>query len=113
MKDYNEELWKFFDMLMNGENFSLSRFGDGELTIIEGKREFDMIKGGNETEFAYYPGSEKGEISRTLLKESFESTLPNYFKGIPINIIKNKQFTSLWVFFTSCRVFSLQFRPVV
>ncbi len=46
MKDYTEELWKFFDMLMNDENFALSRFGDGELTVIEGKKEFDKVKGG-------------------------------------------------------------------
>jgi hypothetical protein len=83
MKDYAEELWKFFDMLMNNENFALSRFGDGELTVIEGEKDFDMLKVGKDTEFAYHQGSEKGEISRTLLKESYESTLPNYFKGIP------------------------------
>jgi hypothetical protein len=40
MKDYTEELWKFFDMLMNNEQFALSRFGDGELTVIEGKKDF-------------------------------------------------------------------------
>ena len=56
MKDYTEELWKFFDMLMNNENFALSRFGDGELTVIEGEKDFDMLKVGKDTEFAYHQG---------------------------------------------------------
>lgn len=82
MRDFNEELWKFMEMLDAGENFALNRFGDGELTAIN-RKDFDMVGVGKVNEFSYFKDSEKYNYSRNLLEDSFYNKQPNYFKGIP------------------------------
>jgi hypothetical protein len=82
MNKFTEELWMFFEKLSNKENFALSRFGDGELTVINAE-DFDMIGVGKEDEFSYFNNDNKYEASRNLLDKSFTSNMVGYYKGIP------------------------------
>lgn len=73
-----------FDIFLNyinrGTNFSLTRFGDGEMMIINGTK-LDLLKKGA-GEFAYIPNNVRCESSRKLLTESFTYKDPTYFVGI-------------------------------
>jgi len=85
MNNFNEELWMFLEKISNGEHFALSRFGDGELTVIN-KKEFDVKynwSGTTDKEFSYKINNSKYEFSRKLLEESYLSDLDGYYKGIP------------------------------
>jgi hypothetical protein len=81
MNNFNEELWKFFDMVVEGENFCLTRFGDGELSIINGNN-FDVLSE-NSTEFDYFSEKEEYLTSKQMLQDSFSNNKKGYYKGIP------------------------------
>lgn len=79
MKKFNEEMWLFFERLMNGENFAFSRYGDGELSIINGLD----FKPFSANEFEFVDSDKRYDLSKQLLKESFYNSTEGYFKGIP------------------------------
>ena len=37
MKLFHEEIVKFYEKLKNGENFSIARYGDGEMIAMRGE----------------------------------------------------------------------------
>ena len=77
MKIFDEEIEKFYSMLISGEHFSLARFGDGEMialrkeTIASGYGEWQT--NGPEPQY---------EVARSLLEKSFTYVHPNYYVGI-------------------------------
>lgn len=70
----------FINKLNNKENFTLSRWGDGELMILEGK-DIDLTKKGN-GEFRYINGDDECEIARSILKKSYTYSDDAYYIGI-------------------------------
>ena len=77
MKDFNLEIQKFYAKLDSGVNFSVARYGDGEMIALRG----DTIASGvgewntNGTDPRY-------EIARRLLYESLTFKDPNYYVGV-------------------------------
>lgn len=80
MKKFEDDFYKFLKKIKNNENFSLSRFGDGELSIIE-KNNINLLSKGI-GEFSYNNSDKKFSKSRELLKESFQYKENNYYVGI-------------------------------
>jgi len=80
MKTFEGDFNIFLNKIKNDDPFSITRFGDGELSIIEGKY-LNLLNKGN-GEFAYDPNDKKYDISRELLTESFTYLEKNYFVGI-------------------------------
>ena len=77
MKTFEGDFNIFLNKIKNDDPFSITRFGDGELSIIEGKY-LNLLNKGN-GEFAYDPNDKKYDISRELLTESFTYLEKNYF----------------------------------
>ncbi|SET41303.1 hypothetical protein [Thalassotalea agarivorans] len=75
-RSFREELYFFTDKLLNHENFSVIRVGDGEMKIVKG----ETIK---TSRFFYNPGDEKHERNRIILNKSLTFDNPNYFVGVP------------------------------
>ena len=77
MKLFSEEIAKFHNKLINKENFSLARFGDGEMMAMRG----DTIASGygewntNGAESAY-------SDARYALTTAFQGNTPGYYTGI-------------------------------
>jgi len=80
MKTFDGDFTKFLNMIKSGEHFSLSRWGDGELMILEGKA-IDIRSKGN-GEFRYDPNIEDYGKFRDKLIDSFEYKDDNYYIGI-------------------------------
>ena len=77
MKLFNDEIKKFYTMLYARENFSVARYGDGEMLALRGVR---ITSGAGEW---VTNGSDlRYEIARRLLYESFTFKDPNYYVGI-------------------------------
>jgi hypothetical protein len=79
-KTFCGDFYKFLNKIKNKENFAVSRFGDGELFIIEGN-DIDLLNKGA-GEFAYKSNDVRYETSRNLLSDSFTSVLSEYYIGI-------------------------------
>ncbi|MEI6972608.1 MAG: hypothetical protein WCL44_13960 [bacterium] len=79
-KNFHGELDRFNTMLQSGENFALVRFGDGEMTVINGDP-IDLSKKCN-GEHRYIPGEAKHEEQRERLKYSLRYQAANYYVGI-------------------------------
>ncbi len=75
-QSFNEELFFFTDKILSRENFSIVRFGDGEMKIVKG----ESIK---TSRFFYTPGNEKHEYNRDILCKSLSYNSPQYFVGFP------------------------------
>jgi hypothetical protein len=73
MKYFNDEIKKILDKLKKRQNFSFSKFADGEWAMIKGHQL-------NNSEFEYLP--DKDEIYRQKLIESFIYKDDGYFVGI-------------------------------
>jgi hypothetical protein len=73
---FNDELFFFTDKILSHENFSIVRFGDGEMKIVKG----ESIK---TSRFFYTPGDEKHEYNRDILCKSLSYNSPQYFVGFP------------------------------
>ena len=77
MKLFHEEIVKFYEKLKNGENFSIARYGDGEMIAMRG----ETISSGygewntNGTDPRY-------SIARDYLATSFKFKDPGYYVGI-------------------------------
>ena len=80
MKEFGLDFKKFLNKIKNKENFAITRFGDGELSIIEGNSLNLLNKGAGE--FAYDATNNKYSKSRDLLEESFKYRDKSYFVGV-------------------------------
>jgi len=80
MKTFEGDFNKFLNKIKNNENFSLSRWGDGELTILEDKH-IDIRSKGN-GEFRYDPNLIEYKVMKNDLDESFSFRDDNYYIGI-------------------------------
>jgi glycosyltransferase involved in cell wall biosynthesis len=80
-KDFKGELTLLNNKIINNENFSLVRFGDGEMEIINGQA-IDLSKKCN-GEHKYSPGNEKDEFYREILERSLLYKNEQYFVGLP------------------------------
>lgn len=80
MKTFGGDFSKFLEKIKAGEYFSLSRWGDGELFIIEGKA-IDIRWKGN-GEFRYDPNLSQYDEMRKKLIESYTYKHENYYIGI-------------------------------
>ena len=80
MKDFKEDFFKFKNKIDNNINFSLVRFGDGELMLIE-KENLNLMKKGV-GEFKYDNSEIIYEKSRQLLEYSLKFKSDEYYVGI-------------------------------
>lgn len=80
MKTFDGDFTKFLTKIKSGEHFSLSRWGDGELTILEGKH-IDIRSKGN-GEFRYDPNLTDYIGVRDKLILSYKNRDDNYYIGI-------------------------------
>ena len=74
------EFDKVIDKLENKENFAISRFGDGEMTIIR-NQPIDLSK--SKGEFNFDPSNEMHQSFRGMLRDSLADNMENYLKGVP------------------------------
>lgn len=79
-KQFHQELNYFIRRIENRNNFSLVRFGDGEMMIIEGQG-IDL-SGKYNGEHKYVPGDAQQEQQRSLLAQSLAYRDADYFVGI-------------------------------
>jgi hypothetical protein len=79
-KTFYGDFLKFLDKIKNQEFFSLSRWGDGELSILEGNN-IDLLNKGN-GEFKYDKDIPKYEFYRKKLLDSYKFKDDNYYIGI-------------------------------
>jgi hypothetical protein len=77
MKSFQNELKFFHDLLVNRENFSIARFGDGEMIAMRGQ----TISSGC-GEWNTNGPEPQYELARYLLKQSFNYIDPGYYVGI-------------------------------
>src|SRR5690606_16569489 len=80
MKTFDGDFTKFLNKIKSGEHFSLSRWGDGELTILEGKH-IDIRSKGN-GEFRYDPNLPEYELVRQKLMDAYVYKDDSYYIGI-------------------------------
>jgi len=80
VKTFAGALEQFNDKLKSGVPFSLVRFGDGEMKIIQGEL-IDLSSKYN-GEHKYVPGQPDGEEQRVLLSESLHFRHEQYYVGI-------------------------------
>lgn len=74
-KNFRLDLISFHKKLQNGENFSLSKFADGEWAVI-------CNHAINNKEFWFDPSSSKDQEKRSSLIDSFQYRHSNYYVGI-------------------------------
>lgn len=80
MKTFDGDFDKFLNKIKSGEHFSLSRWGDGELMILEGKH-IDIRTKGN-GEFRYDPNIDSYTGVRNKLINSYVNKDNEYYIGI-------------------------------
>jgi hypothetical protein len=80
MKTFDGDFTKFLNKIKSGEHFSLSRWGDGELMILEGKH-IDIRSKGN-GEFRYDPNLSDYVGVKSKLEISYCNRDDNYYIGI-------------------------------
>lgn len=79
-RDFHKELYFFLNKIKNGENFSLTRWGDGELTILEGG--FIDLRDVKNGEFRYDPKLDIYKESKELLNSAYTYQDPEYYVGV-------------------------------
>lgn len=79
-KDFHQELVFFNQLLADSGNFSLVRFGDGEMVIVNGQG-IDLSSKYN-GEHRYEPGNAEHEAMRARLIDSLHYVNQRYFVGI-------------------------------
>lgn len=79
-RDFNNELIHFLEKIKKREHFSLSRWGDGELMILE--NQFIDLRNVKNGEFCYDPSEKKYEKSRDLLNRAYTYRDSGYYVGI-------------------------------
>ncbi|MCK9416548.1 hypothetical protein M0Q97_07825 [Candidatus Dojkabacteria bacterium] len=80
MKTFDGDFDKFLNKIKNNENFSLSRWGDGELMILEEK--FIDIRTKGSGEFRYDPKLSQYEMMRKKIVNSYIYKDTNYYIGV-------------------------------
>lgn len=80
MKEFKNDFYLFLDKIKNNEYFSFSRWGDGELMILEGKN-IDIRNKGN-GEFRYDSNLKQYNNLRNELLESYQYKDNNYYIGV-------------------------------
>lgn len=75
MKTFRTDLENFQQKLLNKENFSFSKYADGEWAVIKNKSI-------DNKEFWFNPDNEKDQIKRKFLIESFRYKHSQYYVGI-------------------------------
>lgn len=80
MKTFDGDFNKFLNKIKSGEHFSLSRWGDGELMILEDK--FIDLRNQKNGEFRYDPSLPKYIGVKDKLTLSFTSKDDEYYIGI-------------------------------
>ena len=80
MKTFDGDFTKFLDKVKRGECFSLSRWGDGELKILQNK--FIDLRGVKNGEFRYDPSMVEYEHVRSKLKQSYIAKDDEYYIGV-------------------------------
>lgn len=80
-KSFAGDLFLFNKKLKSHENFSLVRFGDGEMVVINGEA-IDYSRKDN-GEHKYSPGDSQDEKYRKILTDSLTYKNPQYFVGLP------------------------------
>ncbi len=83
---FYDELFFFTDKILTHENFSIVRFGDGEMKIVKG----ESIK---TSRFFYTPGDKKHEHNRDILCKSLSYNSPQYYVGFPGRCCVGDQYT--------------------
>ena len=91
-KNFSGEFNKLLNKLKKGENFAFSRFSDGELFMLQGKKVVlakDHYITGDEKGHGIYPEEEQKnfdpeehEFHRDRLIDAFQFRKKNYFKGV-------------------------------
>jgi hypothetical protein len=85
-RGFYEELFFFTDKILSHENFSIVRFGDGEMKIVKG----ESIK---TSRFFYTPGDNKHEHNRDILCKSLSYNNLQYYVGFPGRCCVGDQYT--------------------
>mgnify|MGYP003154169640 CR=1 FL=1 len=112
------EFDRILEKISNNENFALSRFGDGEMTIINNSPiDLEASKG----EFKFDPNNANHQHFRLMLEASIKEDLKGYIKGVPcyccanenlVNItlgnIKNKDEITLANVFVNNNIFKIK-----
>lgn len=80
-KEFRRELDLFTQKISDGDEFSLVRFGDGEMVIINGEA-IDLSEKCN-GEHKYTPNDERDEVYRKILEESLLYQNDRYYVGLP------------------------------
>lgn len=75
MKSFANDIAFFANKLKNKENFSFSKYADGEWAVIKNTAI-------NNKEFWFDPNNKKDQQKRQALIESFQYKHPNYYVGI-------------------------------
>lgn len=89
MKTFKGDFDKFVNMIKNGEHFALSRWGDGELTILE-NLPIDLLAKGD-GEFKYDPNDPKRQVAREVLMKSYTHQAKNYYIGVACQCCVGKE----------------------
>lgn len=91
-KDFEQELNSFNQKLLAHENFSLARYGDGEMIVING--DSIDLSGKYNGEHKYVPGDDDNERQRALLHRALMHQDASYYIGIacPCCVGKEKFF---------------------
>jgi hypothetical protein len=79
-KIFNDEIFFFLDKIKNKTPFSLSRWGDGELMILENK--FIDLRNVKNGEFRYDPNIKEYETVREELLKSYVYKDDEYYIGV-------------------------------
>jgi hypothetical protein len=74
-KLFSQDIALFANKLEKGENFSFSKYADGEWSVMENRAL-------NNKEFWFDPNSDNDQIKRQALIRSFKYKHPNYYVGI-------------------------------
>ena len=80
MKTFGGDFDKFLNKIKSNEHFSLSRWGDGELMILENK--FIDLRNQKNGEFRYDPNMNEYVGVRNKLEYSYTTTDDGYYIGI-------------------------------
>lgn len=75
MKYFKQDIIKFKEKIESNENFSFSKYADGEWAVIQNHQI-------NNKEFWFDPSSEQDQIKREALVRSFQYHNPRYYVGI-------------------------------
>ncbi len=79
-KDFHNEYDLFMDRIKSGENFAITRWGDGELKIINGEY-INLLNKGN-GEFIFDDKNEAHKFYSDELRKAYTHVDDNYYVGI-------------------------------